>query len=72
MCIAGHYHFANNDQVAALLDRQRQRTVKQRLIAHQHLQRVAQRRLVADQQSYRPKIGQQARLGHAQPETLVA
>ena len=70
--VAGDDRLANDHQPAAFLDRQRERTVEQCLIAHQDAQRVAQRRLVADQQSYRPEVGQQARLGHAQTEAFVA
>ncbi|MCY1285316.1 hypothetical protein D9M70_342480 [compost metagenome] len=72
MGVAGDDRFANDHQPVAFLDRQRERTVEQGLIAHQDAQRLAQGRLVADQQPYRPEVGQQARFGHAQTETFVS
>jgi len=69
---ADHHLLADDDHAGGFLDHQRQRAVEQHLIAHQHLQRIAQRGLVANQQPDWPEVRQLARLGHAQAEALEA
>ncbi|MCY1536215.1 hypothetical protein D9M68_716610 [compost metagenome] len=70
--LAGLHFLADDHHLAEGLDHQRQRAVEQRLVAHQHVERIAQRRLFAHQQADGPEVRQPPPLGHAQPEGFVA
>ncbi|VVN71628.1 hypothetical protein PS685_05069 [Pseudomonas fluorescens] len=68
----GDHLFANDHQLAGLFNEQGQRVVHQMPVMHQHLQRITQRSLVAEQQADHAEVRELARLGHAQAEALAA
>ncbi|MOA07414.1 hypothetical protein D3C78_1271070 [compost metagenome] len=67
----GEDFFAHDHQLAVLLDVDRQRLVDQVAVAGDGVERVAQGRLVGEQQADRAEVGELARFGHAQAEVLA-
>ncbi|MCY1541232.1 hypothetical protein D9M68_769110 [compost metagenome] len=70
--VTGDHLFTNDHGLAGFLDIDRQRVVEQVAVLHDHLQRIAQAVLVAEQQADLAEVGQMAQFGHAQAEGLAA
>ena len=61
---------AQDDDLAALLDREEQRVVQAPAVADERLDRKPERRLLADQEPERTKVRELPGLGHHQAESL--